>query len=125
MKVTQISKGPILGIVLLLTVLFAVPGCQRSYEKKISTPIVAVPAPTKADANTNSVNRTTDNELLPSKYIACSCGCCGGTKPVKKCLYHSKGDDLWKIIEADRKEARSKQCALVGCTIGVEYRYCD
>ena len=60
-----------------------------------------------------------------SYYVACGCGCCGGQEPVNKCLYKSKGDDLNKIIESDKNASASSQCAVMGCSIGVKYVYCD
>lgn len=60
-----------------------------------------------------------------TSYVACGCGCCGGEEPIEKCIYHSKGDDLNKIIEEDKKSAQSDQCALMGCSLGIKYVYCD
>jgi hypothetical protein len=62
---------------------------------------------------------------VPAPYTACGCGCCGGETPEKKCLYHSKGDDINKIIQDDSEAKASKQCSLMGCGKGVEYVYCD
>lgn len=64
-------------------------------------------------------------EALPT-YIACGCGCCF-TEPAKvTCLYRSKGDDMQKIIEADKRAAANKTvCAVVGCALPVKYVYCD
>lgn len=58
-------------------------------------------------------------------YVACGCGCCGGNEPKEQCLYHSKGDDINKLIESDKKIQVSKSCALMGCSFGIKYRYCD
>jgi len=58
-------------------------------------------------------------------YVACGCGCCGGSTPVKKCLFRSKGDDLAKIIAADKRSRANPKCALAGCSLGTEYSYCD
>ena len=65
--------------------------------------------------------------ILPQgSYLACGCGCCGGSgTPIKECLYRSKGDDLQKIIEQDEIQKKSPLCNVVGCSRGVEYRYCD
>ena len=57
-------------------------------------------------------------------YLACGCGCCG-EEAQQKCLYHSKGDDLSKIIEEDKKVGLSPNCAVMGCSLGVNYTYCD
>lgn len=58
-------------------------------------------------------------------YIACECGCCGGVEPATRCLYHSKGDDIQKIIEEDKKKAQSPICPTAGCSQPIEYIYCD
>ncbi len=65
------------------------------------------------------------NQEKLTTYITCGCGCCGGSTPNKKCLYHSKGDDLDKIIQEDTKTKQSPQCSTMGCSIGIEYSYCD
>ncbi len=59
------------------------------------------------------------------EYIACGCGCCGGVEPVVKCLYHSKGDDIQKIIEEDKKQAQDPICPTAGCSQPIKYIYCD
>lgn len=58
-------------------------------------------------------------------YIACGCGCCGGVEPAQECLYHSKGDDIGKIMEADNAQRQSPICKFAGCARGVKYAYCD
>lgn len=65
------------------------------------------------------------NQEKITTYVACGCGCCGGTTPNKKCLYHSKGDILDKIIQEDKKIKENPQCSTAGCSIGTEYSYCD
>lgn len=58
-------------------------------------------------------------------FIACGCGCCGGmTTHIKKCIYSSKGDDIKKWVEEDKKWTGSV-CATVGCSPGIKYIYCD
>lgn len=58
-------------------------------------------------------------------YVACGCGCCGGAEPVKKCIDRAKGDDLAKIKAEDEKARKRPQCAVMGCSRGTEYSYCD
>jgi parallel beta-helix repeat protein len=58
-------------------------------------------------------------------YIACGCGCCDDIEPLVVCLYHSKGDDIQKIIKEDQEAAQNPDCALVGCSRGIKYVYCD
>lgn len=58
-------------------------------------------------------------------YTACGCGCCGGTTPRQECLYRSRGDSLEKIIEEDKKIRSADACKVVGCSLGVSYKYCD
>ncbi|MDP2684636.1 MAG: exo-alpha-sialidase [bacterium] len=62
-----------------------------------------------------------------TEYLACGCGCCGGTESesAEECLYLSKGDDIQKYIDKDRRAAQSPNCAMMGCSSGVLYRYCD
>ena len=54
----------------------------------------------------------------PEEYVACGCGCCGGTEPKGECLYHAKGDDMGKIIADDGLLGKSPDCAYMGCSIG-------
>lgn len=61
----------------------------------------------------------------PLSYTVCGCGCCSGVQPADQCLYKLKGDSLDKIIEEDQKQKSSPQCALVGCSRGITYKYCD
>lgn len=58
-------------------------------------------------------------------YIACGCGCCVGEEPIEECLYRSKGDNIHKIIEEDKKLAQSPICPTVGCAFPINYIYCD
>lgn len=58
-------------------------------------------------------------------YTACGCGCCGGAEAVLRCLYHSKGDDIQKIVQEDRKQAQNSICPTVGCSQPIKYVYCD
>ncbi|NBD12425.1 hypothetical protein [Corallococcus silvisoli] len=58
-------------------------------------------------------------------YVACGCGCCGGTEPKVTCLSCANGDDLQALIEADQKAAKDPQCATAGCSPGTKYVYCD
>lgn len=70
-------------------------------------------------------------EQIPStfrfieNYTACGCGCCGGVEPTVKCLYHSKGDDIQKIIENDKQAAQNPACPQMGCSHPIKYIYCD
>jgi hypothetical protein len=59
-------------------------------------------------------------------YIACGCGCCSLENPRVKCLYRSKGDDLQRVIEEDKRIASNQAlCAVSGCSFPVKYIYCD
>jgi len=53
-------------------------------------------------------------------YESCPC-CCLGEEPVNKCIYHSKGDNISKILENDKK----LDCSMLGCGLPVLYKYCD
>lgn len=66
-----------------------------------------------------------DNSNNAGKYLACGCGCCGGTTPKEQCLYKSKGESLEKIQQEDEKLRSSSSCGLMGCSLGVSYKYCD
>ncbi len=76
-------------------------------------------------ATNQPVNVTANTNVIPESYLACGCGCCGGVEPQSRCLYHSKGDDLAKIIAQDKEAAKGSICESVGCSIGIQYRYCD
>ncbi|MBZ4330150.1 hypothetical protein NR800_22625 [Corallococcus interemptor] len=58
-------------------------------------------------------------------YVACGCGCCGGVEPEVKCLSCAKGDDLQALIQKDEEARRDPQCAVMGCSTGTKYVYCD
>jgi hypothetical protein len=58
-------------------------------------------------------------------YIACGCGCCSSVEPEERCLYHSRGDDLQAIIEADKETAQNPDCPMMGCSLPLKYIYCD
>ncbi|MCK5477240.1 MAG: hypothetical protein KAI55_04940 [Candidatus Aenigmarchaeota archaeon] len=59
-------------------------------------------------------------------YVACGCACCPDIDPEEKCIYHSKGDDLNKIIEEDKKLAQSSICEKrLACSSPIKYIYCD
>jgi hypothetical protein len=64
-------------------------------------------------------------EAAVESYLACGCGCCGGEEPTQACIYRSKGDDLSKIIEDDKKTGQGPGCAVMGCSLGINYTYCD
>lgn len=64
-------------------------------------------------------------EVEVQSYTACGCGCCGGVEPTVKCLYRSKGDNIQKIIEEDKKQAQSPICPTAGCSMPIKYIYCD
>jgi hypothetical protein len=92
---------------------------------------------TQVDLNLKSNFLPTFNQILstfkfldvtptpPTTYTACGCGCCTEAIPPTKCLYKSKGDSLERIIEEDQKVKNSPQCATVGCSSGILYKYCD
>lgn len=56
-------------------------------------------------------------------YLACGCGCCPGGEPLVKCV--SGIDELEEAKQKDREQAYSKQCPMMGCSLGVIYRICD
>jgi len=58
-------------------------------------------------------------------YVACGCGCCGGTNPVEKCLYKRDGDNLNEIIKKDLLIKKNSACHVAGCSQGILYKYCD
>lgn len=66
---------------------------------------------------------------VPRSYVMCGCGCCGGGgrvaygKPL--CLYWSRGQDIRKLIAQDRQAKKNPQCAVMGCSLGTRYEYCD
>ncbi len=62
--------------------------------------------------------------LGTQSYVACGCGCCN-IEPEERCLYHSKGDDLQRIIAEDKKMPQSQECYMMGCSLPIKYLYCD
>jgi len=61
-------------------------------------------------------------------YTACGCGCCKGgiNELTVTCLYHSKGDDIQKIIDDDKKTAQNSLCPQKKiCNHPIKYIYCD
>jgi hypothetical protein len=87
--------------------------------------VVATTAPSVAATTSPSASAVSSKKAGPS-YLACGCGCCGGDfPPLERCLYHSKGDDLQKIIDKDRASAKDPICRVAGCSLGVLYSFCD
>ena len=67
-------------------------------------------------------------EIGTESYVACGCGCCKGSIDVLtvKCLYHSEGDDIQKIIDDDKKAAQNPLCSQNKvCNRPIKYIYCD
>ncbi len=58
-------------------------------------------------------------------YVACGCGCCGGVEPQVQCLSCADGDDLQALIKKDQEAKKDPQCAVMGCSTGTKYMYCD
>lgn len=59
-------------------------------------------------------------------YVACGCGCCG--EPMMdnvKCVDTAKGETLASIEAADKVRKASKNCAVMGCSLGTVYKCCD
>jgi len=82
------------------------------------------------DPNFSKISQEELNQILSTfkfieSYTACGCGCCGGVEPTLKCLYHSKGDDIQKIIEEDKQAAQNPLCPQMGCSHPIKYIYCD
>jgi hypothetical protein len=95
----------------------------------------AAPAPPAASATPSATAAPTGSASAPkaspapaakapTSYVVCHC-CCGGDGPKKKqCLYRSKGDSIEKLIEEDKKPKPA--CPPnAGCTMPIEYAYCD
>ena len=57
-------------------------------------------------------------------YMACGCGCCGGTAAVPTCYYPGAGDSLSTIMANDQTASHSSSCATVGCSQGQQYLCC-
>ena len=95
-----------------------------------ATQTLETPAGTAAPSPTSAPSPTAQATAAPSRppaesYTACGCGCCGEmVPPQNQCLYRSKGDDLAKIIAADKARKDPVRCAKVGCSAGVKYTYC-
>lgn len=57
-------------------------------------------------------------------YLACGCGCCGGTAPDHACYYPDRGDTLERIVADDQALAADAACAGAGCAKGTLYWCC-
>jgi hypothetical protein len=58
-------------------------------------------------------------------YLACGCGCCVGEAPIQECLLYSEKDEIEDIIRNDLSHKwPGWNCSRVGCSRGVEYKYC-
>jgi hypothetical protein len=110
----QISK---ITFICLAVFVFGCAGKKVENEPPKETGVVQNSSPEAKEKIAEPTNTQT-----PKSYIACGCGCCGGVKPIKRCLYRSNGDDLQKIIDEDREQGRNPQCDRIGCAIGIEYK---
>lgn len=94
-----------------------------------TTAPVEFEAPRVSDAGATPVAVTdvaTPQSAGAREYIACGCGCCGGSETREtRCLYRARGESLDAIIAQDRRARSSPHCAVAGCAMGVRYRYCD
>jgi hypothetical protein len=76
------------------------------------------------------INTSTGKCMRPAtstctdSYVACGCGCCGGTTPSPVCYYPSAGDSLSAIKAADETTKSSPTCATAGCSLGQRYLCC-
>jgi hypothetical protein len=60
------------------------------------------------------------------EYVACGCGCCGGTEPSgASCYYPERGESLDDIVSADRAAASDPGCANAGCSLGTRRVCCQ
>ncbi len=58
------------------------------------------------------------------EYVACGCGCCGGTTSDAVCYYPDRGDSLAAIEYDDQAVAASPSCDGAGCALGRHYVCC-
>lgn len=58
------------------------------------------------------------------EYVACGCGCCGGTTPDTACYYPDRGDSRASIERDDQTVAASPNCDGAGCALGRRYVCC-
>ena len=96
----------------------------------VTAPVVAAPVnPPEPPAVASPASTAAPTEA--QTYLACGCGCCGGgpddgeMRPVKRCLDRKQGETLEKIKAADEEARKNPQCAMMGCSLGTEYSYCD
>lgn len=57
-------------------------------------------------------------------YLACGCGCCGGTTPTNVCYYPELGETTAIFAAQDAQVRQSTNCATVGCALGRRYLCC-
>lgn len=103
------SKKLSLLFLCIISIVFAA-GCVQSDDKVPVSPQETLSEQPVADV---------------TEYLACGCGCCGGLEEVVTCLYRSKGDNIQNIMDADKKAAKSPDCALAGCSQPIKFVYCD
>lgn len=100
-------------------------------EPTVSEPVAAVepvPVVEPVAASSTEPAAATSAAAKGESYLACGCGCCGGpgeVPPEKKCLDRKNGETLAKVKAMDEKSRKDPQCAMMGCSRGTEYSYCD
>jgi hypothetical protein len=113
--------------VVIMTQPTSTPASTPTAEAKPTvTPVPEEKPPAITPTATANPTPKTEAKALTS-YVACGCGCCGGLpEPTQKtCVYHAKGDSLEAIKANDEKSRQSPKCAVVGCSRGTKYEFCD
>lgn len=59
-----------------------------------------------------------------AEFLACGCGCCGGTTPTMVCYYPALGETTASLRAADEQVRQSTNCELAGCSFGRRYVCC-
>jgi hypothetical protein len=57
-------------------------------------------------------------------FLACGCGCCGGTTPNNACYYPALGESTALFQAQDEAVRQSTNCNLAGCSMGRRYVCC-
>jgi hypothetical protein len=59
-----------------------------------------------------------------NEFVACGCGCCGGTTPTTVCYYPELGETTAWFAAQDEQTRQGANCAMAGCSLGRRYVCC-
>ncbi len=79
-----------------------------------------------SDSGAADVRGTDAAAICGGEYVACGCGCCGGTgdTAVPRCYYPDLGESVASVTAADLQTKADPKCAMAGCSLGMRYVCC-